>query len=458
MNIANPASADPRFNNLHPITEGNEERVLYQALVASLSDMGEGMMIIENRRFTFVNQAICDILGYSPEELLAWESFLPAFHPSQQVLIIERHRRRIAGEEFDTCYETAFIHRLGHRIDVEISVAFLRHEASKGVVITVRDISQRKASEEEIQRKNDDLELLKTSLEQKVRERTIELQTANKELTKLNQVKSDFISIVSHELRTPLTSIKSFAEIMLDDIEEQSLETQYRYLSIINSESDRLSRLISDILDLQKIDCGKIIWNDEMIDVVKIARASVELFTANYAEGGIALSFSTDHDVLMTEAEPDRISQVINNLLSNALKFTNEGQVKLHLRLVESYYSPDPMIQISVSDTGIGIPQEEVERVFDRFYQVDSSQRRVHEGAGLGLSICKDIVEHYQGKIRLESKLGEGTTFFLTLPELHQPRKKLGEVLIELGMLTEQDLSAALDKQSQPNDGGSACL
>lgn len=408
-------------------------------------------MIIENLRFSFVNKAICNLLGRSAEEILAWADFTPAFHPSIREAIMVKHRRRIAGEVFDTCYETILEHQSGHRIDVEMSVAFLRNHIPLGVVITVRDISERKQAQEEIRRKNEDLEALKTSLEKKVRERTGQLENANRDLTRLNQVKSDFISIVSHELRTPLTSIKSFAEIMLDNVGEHSIETQKRYLSIINSESDRLSRLISDILDLQKIDSGKIVWNDEMINVVEIAEETLNLFSGAYNEKGLTLVLNTEADTMMTEAEPDRIRQVIDNLLSNALKFTESGGVEVGLRLVDSHYSSQRMIQIAISDTGIGIPPEEVGRVFDRFYQVDNSQQRHHDGTGLGLSICKDIVEHYQGLLGVESMLGKGSTFCVALPELNQPRKKLGEVLIELGMLTEAELSAALDKQDSAN-------
>lgn len=426
-----------------------EGEALYQALVASVSDMGQGMMIIQNRRYSYVNEAICNMLGVSAEEMLGWDNFTPAFHPTVREAILAKHLRRLAGEMFDTCYETVFIHRDGHRIDVEVSVAWLRNLQPEGVVVTARDISERKHVEEIIRRKNDDLELLKTSLENKVRERTRELETANRELRRLNQVKSDFISIVSHELRTPLTSIKSFAEIMLDDIDEHSQETLKRYLSIINSESDRLSRLISDILDLQKIDSGNIVWNDEMINLVDIARAAIGLLSSAFRKKGLDLTLDFESEFMMTEAETDRILQVISNVLSNALKFTPAGGINVRLRFIESQYANSKMIQIAISDTGIGIHPEELNHIFERFYQVDNSQSRNHEGAGLGLSICKDIVEHYQGSITVESVLGQGSTFFIALPELKQPRKKLGEVLIDLGMLTEAELSTALTKQGQ---------
>ncbi|OQA33473.1 MAG: Alkaline phosphatase synthesis sensor protein PhoR [Betaproteobacteria bacterium ADurb.Bin341] len=428
-----------------------DKSILYGALVASLSDMGQGLVIIENRRFAYVNQAICAMTGYSEEELLGLETFVPLFHPEERQRVLERHIRRISGEQFDTCYETAFLHRDGlRRIDVEMSVAFLRSPNRHGVVVTVRDISERKQIEEQIRRKNEDLEQLKIGLEKMVRDRMSELEKANKQLIRLNQIKSDFISIVSHELRTPLTSIKSFAEIMLDDLGKHDQETQRRYLSIINSESDRLSRLISDILDLQKIDSGKIDWHDEMINVVEVVRRAVDTFSGAFVEKGLSLSFESAGDCMMTEAAPDRIFQVVANLLSNGLKFTEHGGVEVNIRLVEAPYegSAEKFIRISVRDTGTGIPQEELSRIFERFYQIDQSQGRKHEGAGLGLSISKDIIDHYRGRITVESVPGSGSIFCVLLPEQEQPRKKLGEVLVELGMLTETELVSALEKQS----------
>lgn len=432
-----------------PEEQYKDDQALYKALVASLSDMGEGLMIIEDRRFRFVNDAVCAMTGRDEGELLSWPSFINIFSVEDRGRIMDNHRRRLAGEQFSPCYETAFEHKCGNRIEVEISVAFLRTTHRSGVVITVRDITQRKRAQEEISRKNRDLQLLSASLEEKVKKRTMELERANRELIRLNQVKSDFISIVSHELRTPLTSIKSFAEILLDDGERQEAAVRRRYLSIINSESDRLARLISDVLDLQKIDAGKMIWNDELLDLAEIAAAVVELFAGAYREKGIALSLSIEDERTITYAEADKIHQVFSNLLSNALKFCDSGGVQLSLQRGPTIDGASPQIQICVADTGIGIPPEESGRIFERFYQVDDSQKRKQGGTGLGLSICKDIIEHYGGSITVESVLGQGSNFIFTLPAVEQPRKKLGEVLVELGMLTSEELSAALAQQNR---------
>ena len=428
----------------------NDDQALYKALVTSLSDMGEGLMIIENRRFSFVNEAICRMIGRTAQELLSWPNFIADFFPTERDLIMDRHIRRLSGEQFSPHYETVFEHRDGHPVDAEISVAFLRSTQRSGVVITIRDITQRKQAQEEIRRKNADLQLLSVSLEVKVRQRTAELENANKELIRLNQVKSDFISIVSHELRTPLTSIKSFAEIMLDDADKQDAELRKRYLSIINSESDRLARLISDVLDLQKIDAGKMVWNDEALDLSEVAQAMVELFSGAYRDKGIGLSLQVENDRILGYAEGDKIRQVFSNLLSNALKFSDQGEVKVILKRLPDTASGMPLNQIIVEDNGIGIPGEELDRIFERFYQVDDTQKRKQGGTGLGLSICKDIIEHYAGTINASSTVGKGSRIVITMPAIEQPRKKLGEVLIELGMLTQDELSSALKQQNKP--------
>jgi PAS domain S-box-containing protein len=141
----------------------NDDQALYKALVASLSDMGEGLMIIENNRFSFVNEAICLMIGRSAEELLSWPCFITIIPQNDRDRIMNRHIRRLSGEQFATRYELKFEHRDGHSVEVEISVAFLRTTQRSGVVITVRDITERKLAQKEIRRKNSDLQLLSAS-------------------------------------------------------------------------------------------------------------------------------------------------------------------------------------------------------------------------------------------------------------------------------------------------------
>lgn len=277
-----------------------------------------------------------------------------------------------------------------------------------------------------------------------------ELTEANDELSRLNTVKSDFVSLVSHELRTPLTSIKSFAEILMDDIEDMDHQTQKRYLSIIDSESDRLTRLVTNILDLQKMDSNKMTWNDEELVLNNIVKESIESFSGAYESKGITLDIASIPEDLSVIADADKLKQVLANFLSNALKFTDEGGVlaTLHQQKVKTinggYIN---MARVAISDSGMGIPEDQLTKVFDNFHQVDNSATRKKGGSGLGLDICRKIVEHYEGNIWVESKLEKGSTFYFEIPLHHASKKEIGETLVELGMITDDQLKIAIDKQ-----------
>ena len=271
---------------------------------------------------------------------------------------------------------------------------------------------------------------------------------ANSELTRLNNVKTEFVSLVSHELRTPLTSIKSFAEILMDDIEELDIDTQRRYLSIINSESDRLTRLVSNILDLQKMDANKMNWNDESLIMNEIAQKSVETFSGSYQAKNITLNIATVPDDLTVIADADKLSQIFANLLSNALKFTTQGEVLVSIHQHKDKTGRD-MALVTVSDTGPGIPEDELLKVFDSFHQVDNSATRKTGGSGLGLDICRKIIIHYEGNIWVESELGKGSHFCFEIPLVKATRKKIGDTLVELGMITDEQLKIALESQSK---------
>lgn len=275
---------------------------------------------------------------------------------------------------------------------------------------------------------------------------------ANSELTRLNNVKTEFISLVSHELRTPLTSIKSFAEILMDDIEDMDVATQKRYLSIIDSEGDRLTRLVSNILDLQKIDANKMNWNDGKIVLNQIAQESVDAFSAAYQAKNITLNIAAIEEDLTVIADADKLKQVFSNLLSNALKFTEEGEVLVSVYQYKSKTVNDKsvdMARVSVSDTGSGIPGDQLLKIFDSFHQVDNTATRKTGGSGLGLDICRKIINHYEGNIWAESEFEKGSNLCFEIPLLVATRKKIGDTLIELGMITDDQLKIALEEQEK---------
>ena len=232
--------------------------------------------------------------------------------------------------------------------------------------------------------------------------------TKDKEIDKM---KSDFVSNVSHELRTPLTSIKSFSELILDDLDTMDIEIRKRFLGIIRDEAERLTRLISDILDLQKIQTNNMKWHMENVELSQVIENSMLTFSELAKMKRLHLSCETQGDLPLVYGDRDRLQQVLINLISNAIKFSKEnGQIRM-----QATEAPEGVL-LSVSDNGIGIPADKRERVFERFYQVDGSATKERGGTGLGLAISKEIVEHHGGRIWVESKVGEGCTFSFVIP------------------------------------------
>jgi PAS domain S-box-containing protein len=236
-------------------------------------------------------------------------------------------------------------------------------------------------------------------------------------LKELDKMKSDFVSNVSHELRTPLTAIKGSVDNMLDGLTGDLNEKQSRYLVRIKSNTDRLARLINDLLDLSKIEAG-IKLKSTNLGLVTIAREVAESLGPVAAEKFISFEIKCAENDLTVWADPDRISEVLTNLLGNAIKFTpTNGTVTLSLQRNGTQW-----VKVSVADTGPGIPSEEANRIFDKFYQVTQAEKQKAVGTGLGLSITKALVEMHGGKIWLESGGGRGSIFSFTLPA-QQPAK-----------------------------------
>src|ERR671922_1095168 len=236
-------------------------------------------------------------------------------------------------------------------------------------------------------------------------------------LKELDKLKSDFVSNVSHELRTPLTAIKGSLDNMLDGLTGDLNEKQSRYLVRIKSNADRLARLINDLLDLSRIEAG-IKLKRTNLSLPSIAREVVESLGSVAAQKLISFEINCPDINLTAWADPDRIGEVLTNLLGNAIKFTpTGGNVIVSLRR-----SGDNWVEVSIADTGPGITSEEASRIFDKFYQVSNPEQRKAMGTGLGLSIAKALVEMHGGKIWLESEVGKGSIFSFTLP-VHQPLK-----------------------------------
>lgn len=231
-------------------------------------------------------------------------------------------------------------------------------------------------------------------------------------IKKLENMRTEFVASVSHELRTPITSVKGFAETLLDgSIKDR--ETEQQFIQIIYNESDRLHRLIVDLLDLSKIELNKEILKIERIDIKGLLLSTIEVLKPSINKQKITIL--TELDSVYAEVDEDRIKQVIINLITNAITYTAENG-KIYLRLKEL---EENRIKIEVEDTGIGIPKQSLSRVFERFYRVDKDRSRESGGTGLGLAIAKHIIESHEGNIQVESEVGIGTRFTIILPKKH---------------------------------------
>lgn len=268
------------------------------------------------------------------------------------------------------------------------------------------------------------LEEYSRTLEQKVEERTCELREANEKLKELDKIKSDFLSTVSHELRTPLTSVigftkiikKRFEEIIIPQIKTEDGKTLKAMrqigenVGIIISEGERLTSLINDVLDLSKIEAGKVEWKMEpllMFDIIDQATAATRSL---FEQKGLKLIKYVEDNLPVINGDKYRLMQVVINLISNAVKFTDEGIVTCAVKKTGNG------VTVSVIDTGRGIDPSDHENVFEKFKQVGDTLTDKPSGTGLGLPICKQIVAHHGGRIWVESEPGKGSTFSFTIP------------------------------------------
>jgi signal transduction histidine kinase len=226
---------------------------------------------------------------------------------------------------------------------------------------------------------------------------------------KVDQLKSELLSTVSHELRTPLASIKGYASSLLREDVEWDHDTSREFLQIIDEEADRLTGLIEDLLQMSEIEAGVLRVDTQPVRVSKLAQKVVKKVRPQARNHTISVSASSD--IPETMADPRRIEQVLHNLVVNAIKYSSEGTTVL-VRVERR----GPDVIVSVRDQGIGIPLEHQEHVFERFYRVDGTLARETRGSGLGLPICRGLVEAHGGKIWVESTANKGSTFYFTVP------------------------------------------
>jgi len=243
----------------------------------------------------------------------------------------------------------------------------------------------------------------------------VSFSAMTQEVAASRQVQRDFLANVSHELRTPLTSIRGFAQAILDGAADDQ-ESQHRAAEIIHTESERMIRMVEDLLDLAKIEAGQIVMEQHPIDLYALIENTAKRFMPQAKSADVTLRLALEPTPPLN-GDGDRLVQVVTNLIDNALRHTPAGgEVTVSTRSVPATGETPQIAQVSVTDTGAGVPHEELDRLFERFYQVDKSRAKEKSGTGLGLAIVKEIVEAHGGKIHAESVEGLVTRFVVELP------------------------------------------
>lgn len=230
-----------------------------------------------------------------------------------------------------------------------------------------------------------------------------------KELKTYRDTRNEFFANVSHDLRTPITYIEGYANVLKNKL-YRSEEEREHYLDLISQESKRLSLLINDLFELSKMEEGKIAFDLEWVDVTDVMDSVIHKSRIKASQKGLAISVDYENGLPLIYSDGLRLEQIFVNLIDNAIRYTNEGFIKISIK------SKDHNVRIQIQDTGIGIPENEISLIFERFYRVEKSRSREYGGTGLGLAIAKKLVELLGGNIQVQSEVGKGSTFVIDLP------------------------------------------
>jgi PAS domain S-box-containing protein len=277
-----------------------------------------------------------------------------------------------------------------------------------GSIETLWDTTERREAREAQQRVCDELE-----------EKTEELEQANIQLKRFDELKSTFLANMSHELRTPLNSILGYTDLILDRVDGEITDEQEKSLTKVQKNAKHVLTLINDVLDISRIESGRMELDLKPVNIKDLIGETVSALDPLIHKKGLALETACDEGLPLVHADPDKVRQVVTNLVDNAIKFTSEGRVTVQAKASEigrGEGGPPRFVEVCISDTGKGIRKRDLNRLFDKFRTLDTLAATQYKGAGLGLSICKGLVEMQGGTIWVKSTYRQGTTFCFTLP------------------------------------------
>ncbi|MCB9134391.1 MAG: PAS domain S-box protein [Anaerolineales bacterium] len=359
---------------------------------------------IEDGLYVAINQGFTKTTGYTEAEVIGRSSLdIQIWARLEDRLNLVRG---LSKDGFVNNLEAHFRMKNGEIRYGLMSAAIIMLGNVPHILSITRDITERKRAEEKLQ-------TLNAELEQRVANRTEELEKANLELQNAMRAKDTFLANMSHELRTPLNGILGMAEILLEEYRGPLNDRQREYIHNIETSGHYLLSLINDILDLEKIKSGKMDLNVEPVSLTEICQTSLAFIEQPAMQKGVSMEFHPPEQEILFLADGRRIKQMLANLLGNAVKFTpGPGKVTLEVKLNRI----DHQIEFYITDTGIGISPEDQKRLFTPFTQLDTGLTRNYEGTGLGLALVKHLVDLHRGSISLESTLGTGSRFIISLP------------------------------------------
>ncbi|MCA9400046.1 MAG: PAS domain-containing sensor histidine kinase [Candidatus Omnitrophica bacterium] len=377
------------------MNQNNRQNVEQQIgrLKKALGSIHEAIVCVDQEcQIQWCNAVFAELIGKTEDEV-QFSSFcqtFPLYSVGGNVLTEEEHpvlstfRNQVTGEQ-------NFLYlKDGKMKELHISGSLIKNSnAPPEVILTIQDYTKQKLMLVNLDRAKIQTELIQAKM----------------------NIQTEFTSTVSHELRTPLASIKSSIDIIHSETPGSLTQDQRMFLDKAKSNVDRLNRLINDILDLSKMESGKMEMYFEEMDINSVLQGIIEAESEVAKSKGLSFKYSLSEDLPTLNIDQDKIIQVFSNLINNAVKFTTDGCIA-----VETFFDPQKdEVVCSVKDSGIGVLKENQDRLFEKFQQVGSATNQV-KGTGLGLAICKEIIKKHGGRIWLESEFGTGSVFYFSLP------------------------------------------
>lgn len=358
-----------------------ESEEKYRSIIETSQD---AILINQNNEIVFINSAGIKLFDAQSKDQIIGKSLFDFFHPDFHNIINESVSKIRKGEKIPII-EEKIINLKGDKIDVEVIAVPFQFNGSDAIQVSIRDVNEKKRLVEE---------LIQSKLKAE----------------ESNRLKSAFLQNLSHEIRTPMNGIIGFTQLIKDSPKDpESIE---EFIDIIEKSGDRLINIINDLVDISKIETGTISVNENEFEIGSMLDELYKLFLKQADEKGLKFEIKYESDIYDCRMISDKtkVYQVLSNLMNNAIKFTESGSIYLGVKF------ENEQILFYIKDTGIGIPADKQELIFERFLQADTSINRGYEGAGLGLSISKAFVEKFGGKIWVESEVGKGSTFYFSLP------------------------------------------